>query len=53
MMFAPVCFRFETYAVQLGPVAHDYLQTMLAHPHLQEWKAAALAEAAERHTEEA
>ncbi|MBS1209035.1 MAG: glutathione S-transferase [Proteobacteria bacterium] len=47
MMFAPVCFRFETYAVSLGnSLARDYLQTMLAHPHMQEWKQAALAEPA-------
>lgn len=44
MMFAPVCFRFETYGVKLDNGANDYLQTMLAHPHMQEWKAAALAE---------
>jgi len=44
MMFAPVCFRFETYSVQLDNGANDYLQTMLAHPHMREWKAAALAE---------
>ncbi|MDP5239019.1 glutathione S-transferase family protein [Uliginosibacterium sp. 31-16] len=45
MMFAPVCFRFESYGVQLDNGANDYLQTMLAHPHMLEWKAAALTEA--------
>lgn len=44
MMFAPVCLRFETYAVRLEGPAQPYLQTMLAHPHVLEWKCAALAE---------
>lgn len=41
MMFAPVCFRFDSYDVRLHGAAQDYLQTMLAHPHMQEWKEAA------------
>lgn len=44
MMFAPVCLRFETYGISLDGLAGEYLQTMLAHPHLIEWKAAAQAE---------
>lgn len=44
IMFAPVCLRFETYGVNLGGLAGEYLQTMLAHPHMVEWKSAALAE---------
>lgn len=44
MMFAPACLRFETYGVKLTGLAGDYLQTMLAHPDLLEWIAAALAE---------
>jgi glutathione S-transferase len=44
MMFAPVAFRFESYGVRLEGAAQTYLQTLLAHPHLQEWKAAAALE---------
>ncbi len=44
MMYAPVCLRFETYGVKLSSQAGEYLQTMLAHPDLLEWKAAAMAE---------
>lgn len=44
MMFAPVAFRFESYGVKLEGVAQDYLHSLLAHPHMREWKAAAAAE---------
>jgi len=44
MMFAPVCFRFDSYGVKLGPVGEAYLSTMLAHPDMQEWQYAALQE---------
>lgn len=43
-MFAPVCFRFKTYAVQPAGAAGDYLAAMLATPWLKEWEAAALDE---------
>ena len=43
-MFAPVAFRFDTYAVPLPPMAQSYQETLLAHPSMQEWKASALAE---------
>ncbi len=46
MMYAPVCLRFESYHVELGPVARDYLQAVLAHPHMLEWRAAAELESA-------
>lgn len=46
MMYAPVCLRFESYHVELGPVARDYLQAVLAHPHVLEWRAAAELESA-------
>ncbi|MEN3111079.1 glutathione S-transferase family protein [Uliginosibacterium paludis] len=46
MMYAPVCLRFESYQVELGPVARDYLQHVLAHPHILEWRAAAEQETA-------
>jgi len=35
-MYAPVCFRFQTYGVQLSGAAGVYLTTMLATPALQE-----------------
>ena len=44
MMYAPVCLRFETYGVKLAGQAGEYLQTMLVHPDLLEWKTAAMAE---------
>lgn len=44
MMYAPVCTRFETYGVQPAGLAGEYLQTMLAHPDMVEWKTAAMAE---------
>jgi glutathione S-transferase len=42
--YAPVAFRFRTYGVDPGGVASDYLRTLLAHPYLQEWEQAAMAE---------
>ncbi len=42
--YAPVCFRFRTYGVEPTGAAGAYLQTMLAHPLMQEWEAAARAE---------
>lgn len=46
MMFAPVCFRFESYGVELGRVAREYQQNVLAHPHMIEWREAAARETA-------
>lgn len=44
-MFAPVCWRFETYNVQLAdPVAAAYLKAMLNNPAMKEWEASAVAE---------
>lgn len=44
-MFAPVCWRFFTYNVQLtDPAARAYLAAMLCHPLMREWEAAAVAE---------
>jgi len=42
--FAPVVYRFRTYGVAVSGAAAGYLETMLAHPALLEWEAAALAE---------
>jgi glutathione S-transferase len=46
MMFAPICFRFNSYNVELEGIAMDYLQTMRTHPHMLEWQAGAVAESA-------
>lgn len=43
--FAPVVFRFNTFGVKCSPVVADYVTTMLAHPSMQQWIAAAKAEA--------
>jgi glutathione S-transferase len=42
--FAPVVYRFRTYGVDLNGAAAGYMPTMLDHPALCEWEAAALAE---------
>jgi glutathione S-transferase len=44
VFYAPVAFRFRTYAVAPAGAAGAYLATLLAHPLLREWEAAALAE---------
>lgn len=43
-MYAPVCTRFRTYAVELEPQLQDYCDTIFAWPLMQEWTEAALAE---------
>ena len=43
-MYAPVCTRFRTYDVALGPVAAAYRDRILAWPLLAGWIAAANAE---------
>jgi glutathione S-transferase len=43
-MFAPVCTRFRTYAVELDPALMRYCETVFAWPLLQEWTEGALAE---------
>jgi glutathione S-transferase len=43
-MFAPVVHRFRTYAIETGPEARDYMDTMMALPAFQEWTQAGLAE---------
>ena len=42
--FAPVAYRFRSYGVAVNGAAAGYLETMLAHPAMQEWETAALAE---------
>ncbi len=43
-MFAPVVHRFRTYAIEVAPVARDYMAAMMALPAFQEWTRDALAE---------
>jgi len=42
--FAPVAFRFQTYAVAVEGAAGGYLHHLLAHPAMREWETRALAE---------
>ena len=42
--FAPVVYRFRTYGVTASGAAAGYLETMLDHPAMKAWEAAALAE---------
>ena len=42
--YGPVAFRFQTYGVAPEGAAGTYLRTLLAHPFLRDWEAAALAE---------
>ncbi|MFB9948634.1 glutathione S-transferase [Rhizobium puerariae] len=43
-MYAPVCSRFRTYAVELAPKLAAYCDTVLAWPLMAEWTEGALAE---------
>jgi glutathione S-transferase len=43
-MYAPVCTRFRTYAVELEPALKTYCDTIFAWPLMQEWTEGALAE---------
>ena len=44
-MYAPVVWRVTGYSVPLAPPARAYCDAMLALPPMQEWRAAARAEA--------
>lgn len=44
-MYAPVVWRFVTYAVALPPASQAWSESMLALPAMREWQAGALAEA--------
>ncbi|SFG46781.1 glutathione S-transferase family protein [Neptunomonas qingdaonensis] len=41
MMFAPVTLRFHTYNVEVSKQSRTYVETVLAHPAIQAWVAAA------------
>jgi len=43
-MYAPVVHRFRTFAIEVGPVAKAYMETMMAHPAFAEWTKSGLAE---------
>jgi glutathione S-transferase len=42
--YAPVVYRVRTYGLEVGPGGKEWVNEMLAHPAMQEWEAAALAE---------
>jgi glutathione S-transferase len=42
--YAPVAFRFRTYGVEPPGAGRAYMQALLAHPYVQDWERAALAE---------
>jgi glutathione S-transferase len=46
-MYAPVCTRFRTYAVDLDPLLQGYCETIFDWPLMREWTEGALAEADE------
>jgi glutathione S-transferase len=45
-MYAPVAWRFKTYAVDLPPASRAWIDALCALPAMQEWQAGALAEQA-------
>ncbi len=45
IMFAPVVTRFVTYGFTLPGFAEAYVETMMAHPWMEEWRSAAAEEA--------
>jgi glutathione S-transferase len=42
--YAPVAFRIRTYGIDVGPTGQRWVDTVLAHPAMLEWEAAALSE---------
>jgi glutathione S-transferase len=48
-MYAPVATRFVTYGVPLDPVSDGYVRSIMDHPAMREWCAAAAAEAVPYH----
>jgi glutathione S-transferase len=42
--YAPVAFRIRTYGLDVGANGAQWIETILAHPAMQEWERAALAE---------
>lgn len=44
MFFAPVVTRFVSYGIPTSELCRNYINTMVNHPHMQEWTEAALKE---------
>lgn len=42
--YAPVAFRVRTYGIDVGEAGQRWVDTILTHPEVQRWEAAALAE---------
>ena len=42
--YAPVAYRIRTYGLDVGPRGAQWVAAVLAHPAMQQWEAAALAE---------
>jgi glutathione S-transferase len=40
-MYAPVVWRFHTYAIEVGAVARDYMRALMTLPACAEWSEAA------------
>lgn len=40
-MYAPVVWRFRTYAIEVSPTAGDYMRALMALPAWSEWRDAA------------
>lgn len=47
-MYAPVAWRFKTYAVDVPPASQAWIDALCALPAMQEWRAGALAEEARK-----
>jgi glutathione S-transferase len=43
-MYAPVVWRFQTYAIEVSATARDYMRVLMALPAWNEWREAALRE---------
>ncbi|MDG1859503.1 MAG: hypothetical protein P8I94_10390, partial [Emcibacteraceae bacterium] len=37
MMYAPVVFRFKAYQIKLPVILQEYCESIISHPHMQEW----------------
>lgn len=51
-MFAPVVFRFNTYGIMVSKAAERYMNLVLGHPAIQDWRQQAVAESEVLATEE-
>ncbi|SDD80845.1 glutathione S-transferase family protein [Kordiimonas lacus] len=52
MMYAPVVSRFETYGIEVSETARTYMNAVLNHPYIKEWKADAATETQIVHQDE-